>query len=93
MFKSFFCYGVRLRTKSIITFRIVCFSYVKQQKMPGVVGAFVFFANVCQQAAKDHRFSKPTSQKPTPPEPKRENIRMVEQEESFYTPPRGRSII
>ena len=25
MFKSFFCYGVRLRTKSIITFRIVCF--------------------------------------------------------------------
>ena len=46
-----------------------------------------FFANVCQQAAKDHRFSKPTSQKPTPLEPKRENIRMVEQEESFYTPP------
>lgn len=45
------------------------------------------FANVCQQAAKDHRFSKPTSQKPTPLEPKRENIRMVEQEESFYTPP------
>ena len=34
MFKSFFCYGVRLRTKSIITFRIVCFSCVKQQKMP-----------------------------------------------------------
>ena len=29
MFKSFFCYGVRLRTKSIITFRIVCFSFVK----------------------------------------------------------------
>ena len=25
MFKSFFCYGVRLRTKSIITFRVVCF--------------------------------------------------------------------
>ena len=32
--KSFFCYGVRLRTKLIITFRIVCFSCVKQQKMP-----------------------------------------------------------
>ena len=34
MFKSFFCYGVRLRTKSIITFRIVCFSCVKLKKMP-----------------------------------------------------------
>ena len=34
MFKSFFCYGVRLRTKSIITFRIVCFSCVNQYKMP-----------------------------------------------------------
>ena len=34
MFKSFFCYGVRLRTESIITFRIVCFSCVKQQKKP-----------------------------------------------------------
>ena len=34
MFKSFFCYGVRLRTKSIITFRRVCFSCEKQQKMP-----------------------------------------------------------
>ena len=26
--------GVRLRTKSIVTYRIVCFSCVKQQKMP-----------------------------------------------------------
>ena len=34
MFKSFLRYGVRLRKKSIITFRIVCFSGVKQQKMP-----------------------------------------------------------
>ena len=34
MFKSFFFYGVRLRKKSIITFRIVCFSCVKQQNMP-----------------------------------------------------------
>ena len=34
MFKSFFCYGVRLRTKLIITFRRVCFSCVKQQKVP-----------------------------------------------------------
>ena len=34
MFKSFFLNGVRLRKKSIITFRIVCFSCVKQQKMP-----------------------------------------------------------
>ena len=34
MFKSFSCYGVRLRTKSNITFGIVCFSCVKQQKMP-----------------------------------------------------------
>ena len=34
MFKSFFGYGVRLRTKSIITFRIVCFSGVKQHEMP-----------------------------------------------------------
>ena len=34
MFKSFFFNGVRLRKKSIITFRIVCFSCVKQQKMP-----------------------------------------------------------
>ena len=33
MFKSFFCYGVRLGTKSIITFRIVCFFCVKQQKV------------------------------------------------------------
>ena len=34
VFKSFFCYGVRLGTKSIITFRIVCFFCVKQQKVP-----------------------------------------------------------
>ena len=34
MFKSFFCYGVRLGTKSIATFRIVCFFCVKQQKLP-----------------------------------------------------------
>ena len=34
MFKSFSGYGVRLRTKSIITFRIVCFSRVKQHEMP-----------------------------------------------------------
>ena len=36
VFKSFFCYGVRLGTKSIITFRIVCFSCVKQQKVPAI---------------------------------------------------------
>ena len=34
MFKSFFCYGVRLRTKSIIMLHIVSFSCLKQQKMP-----------------------------------------------------------
>ena len=31
---SFFCYGVRLGTKSIIIFRIVCFSCVKQRRVP-----------------------------------------------------------
>ena len=34
VFKGFFCYGVRLGTKSIITFRIVWFFCVKQQKVP-----------------------------------------------------------
>ena len=34
VFKGFFCYGVRLGTKSIITFRIVWFFCVKQQKAP-----------------------------------------------------------
>ena len=34
MFKGFFCYGVRLGTKSIITFRVVCFFRVKRQKVP-----------------------------------------------------------
>ena len=34
MFESFFCFGVRLRTESITTFRIVCFSCVKQRKVP-----------------------------------------------------------
>ena len=33
VFKSFFCYGVRLGTKSIITFRIVYFFCVKQHKV------------------------------------------------------------
>ena len=37
MFKSFFCYGMRLRTKSIITFLIVSFSCLKQQKMLGIL--------------------------------------------------------
>ena len=45
------------------------------------------FANVCQQAAKDHRTSKPTSEKPTPSDPRREHVRMVEQEERSLTPP------
>ena len=34
MFRSFFCYDVRLGTKSIITFRVVCSFYVMQQKVP-----------------------------------------------------------
>ena len=34
MFKGFFCYGVRLGTKSIITFHVVCFFRVKRQKVP-----------------------------------------------------------
>ena len=34
VFKGFFCYGVRFGTKSIITFRIMCFFCVKQQKVP-----------------------------------------------------------
>ena len=34
VFKSFFCYGVRLGTKSINTITIVCFSCVKQQEVP-----------------------------------------------------------
>ena len=37
------------------------------------------FANVCQQAARDHRTSRPTHQPPTPPGPRRAHIRMVEQ--------------
>ena len=36
MFKSFFCYDVRSGTKSIITFRIVCFFCVKQLKVPAI---------------------------------------------------------
>ena len=34
MFKGFFYYGVRLGTKSIITFHVVCFFRVKRQKVP-----------------------------------------------------------
>ena len=34
MFKCFFCYGVRLGTKSIITSHVVCFFRVKRQKVP-----------------------------------------------------------
>ena len=34
VFKCFFYYDVRLGTKSIITFRVVCFFCVKRQKVP-----------------------------------------------------------
>ena len=44
------------------------------------------FSNVCQQAAKDRRSSKPTSQKATPPDPRHVHIRMVDQEQSSYAP-------
>ena len=43
------------------------------------------FANVCLQAARDHRTYKPTFQKPTPQGSRQEHVRMVEQEENAYT--------
>ena len=46
------------------------------------------FASVCQQVAKDNRASKLASHKPTPPSPRREHMRLVEQEEHFYTLPK-----
>ena len=36
-FSVIYCYGVSLGTKSIIIFRIVCFSCVEQQKVPATV--------------------------------------------------------
>ena len=36
MFKSFSCYGVRLGTRSIITFRVLCLYSVKRQKVPAI---------------------------------------------------------
>ena len=46
------------------------------------------FAGVRQQVAKDNRVSKPTSHKPTPPDPRRGHMRLVEQEEHSYTLPK-----
>ena len=46
------------------------------------------FAGVRQQAAKDNRVSKPTCHKPTPPDPRRGHMRLMEQEEHSYTLPK-----
>ena len=46
------------------------------------------FVGVRQQVAKDNRVSKPTSHKPTPPDPRRGHMRLVEQEEHSYTLPK-----
>ena len=45
------------------------------------------FTIVCQQAAKDQRASRPASHEPTPPDPRRAHIRLVEQEERSYILP------
>ena len=46
------------------------------------------FAGVRQQVAKDNRVSKPTSHKPTPPDPRRGHMRLMEQIEHSYTLPK-----
>ena len=45
------------------------------------------FAGFCQQVAKENRASRPASHTPTPPGPRREYMRLVEQEEHPYTLP------
>ena len=45
------------------------------------------FAGFCQQVAKENGASRPASHTPTPPGPRREYTRLVEQEEHSYTLP------
>ena len=45
------------------------------------------FAGFCQQVAKENGASRPASQTPTQPGPRREHMRLVEQEEHSYTLP------
>ena len=45
------------------------------------------FAGFCQQVAKENGASRPASHTPTPPGPRREYMRLVEQEEHSYTLP------
>ena len=45
------------------------------------------FAGFCQQVAKENGASRPASHTPTPQDPRREYMRLVEQEEHFYTLP------
>lgn len=63
----------------------------KQQQPRNICPASGQTCNYCrktgQQAAKDHRTSKPTFQKPPPSDPRREHIRMVEQDENCCAPP------
>ena len=46
------------------------------------------FAGFCQQVAKENGASRPASQTPTQPGPRREHMRLVEQEEHSYTLPK-----
>ena len=44
------------------------------------------FSSVCQQAARDQRSSRPPPRKPIMPSPRREHVRMVDQDESSAFP-------
>ena len=45
------------------------------------------FSSVCQQAIRDQRSSRPPAKKPIIPHPRREHVRMVDQNESLALPP------
>ena len=45
------------------------------------------FSSVCQQAIRDQRSSRPPAKKPILPNPRREHVRMVDQNESLALPP------
>ena len=48
------------------------------------------FSSVCQQAARDQRSPRPPRKQPIRPNPKREHVRMIDQDESSAIPSKGR---
>ena len=60
MFKSFFCCGVRLRTKSITAFRIVCFS-CEIENDGGSLGLIISL-KTCSRLSPDSNKHNPKNQ-------------------------------